>query len=153
MLLANRIALLKQEEAKTWKKIDDTKKRTNEILDLKRRNEDRIQKVSDKAANFFSRKSMTTRFKTSSNANMLPTTTFWTSRGRTRRERSKKQFSCPNVRRRSKPKLSRARTIRRNSTRTTSIYWRASWERRRWTSRSETVFNKSRKNNMTNWFV
>ena len=45
-LLANRIALLKQEEQKTWKKIDDTKKRTNEILSLKKRNEDRIQKVS-----------------------------------------------------------------------------------------------------------
>ncbi len=30
-LLANRIALLKQEEMKTWKKIDETKKRTNEI--------------------------------------------------------------------------------------------------------------------------
>ncbi len=45
-LLANRIALLKQEEMKTWKKIDDTKKRTGEILQLKKRNEDRIQKVS-----------------------------------------------------------------------------------------------------------
>ena len=48
-LLANRIALLKQEEMKTWKKIDDTKKRTGEILTLKKRNEDRIQKVSDNA--------------------------------------------------------------------------------------------------------
>ena len=45
LLLANRIALLKQEEIKTWKKIDDTKKRTNEILSLKKRNEERIQKV------------------------------------------------------------------------------------------------------------
>ena len=43
-MLANRIALLKQEEIKTWKKIDDTKKRTNEILNLKKRNEERIQK-------------------------------------------------------------------------------------------------------------
>ena len=42
--MANRIALLKQEEMKTWKKIDDTKKRTGEILTLKKRNEDRIQK-------------------------------------------------------------------------------------------------------------
>jgi len=31
---------------KTWKKIDDTKKRTNEILSLKKRNEEKIQKVS-----------------------------------------------------------------------------------------------------------
>ena len=35
---------MKQEEIKTWKKIDDTKKRTNEILQLKKRNEERIQK-------------------------------------------------------------------------------------------------------------
>ena len=34
-LLANRIALLKQEEMKTWKKIDETKKRTMDILTLK----------------------------------------------------------------------------------------------------------------------
>ena len=45
-MLANRIALLKQEEMKTWKKIDDTKKRTNEILSLKKRNEDKVQKVT-----------------------------------------------------------------------------------------------------------
>jgi len=41
--LANRIALLKQEEVKTWKKIDDTRKRTTEIISLKNRNEDRIK--------------------------------------------------------------------------------------------------------------
>jgi hypothetical protein len=41
-LLANRIALLKQEEMKTWKKIEDTRKRTNEIVSLKNRNEERI---------------------------------------------------------------------------------------------------------------
>jgi len=44
-LLANRIALLKQEEMKTWKKIEDTRKRTNEIVSLKNRNEDRIKHV------------------------------------------------------------------------------------------------------------
>lgn len=44
-LLANRIALLKQEEMKTWKKIEETKKRTNEISNLKRRNEEKVQKV------------------------------------------------------------------------------------------------------------
>lgn len=31
---------------KTWKKIEDTRKRTNEIVSLKNRNEERIQKVS-----------------------------------------------------------------------------------------------------------
>jgi len=45
-LLANRIALLKQEEMKTWKKIEETKKRTNDISNLKKRNEERVQKVS-----------------------------------------------------------------------------------------------------------
>lgn len=43
-LLANRIALLKQEEMKTWKKIEETKKRTNEISNLKKRNEEKVQK-------------------------------------------------------------------------------------------------------------
>ena len=41
-LLANRIALLKQEEMKTWKKIEETKKRTNDISGLKKRNEERV---------------------------------------------------------------------------------------------------------------
>jgi len=44
-LLANRIALLKQEEMKTWKKIEETKKRTNELHGLKKRNEEKVQKV------------------------------------------------------------------------------------------------------------
>ncbi len=44
-LLANRIALLKQEEMKTWKKIEETKKRTNDIHQLKQRNEEKGQKV------------------------------------------------------------------------------------------------------------
>ena len=43
--MANRIALLKQEEMKTWKKIEETKKRTNEIQGLKKRNMDKMQKV------------------------------------------------------------------------------------------------------------
>jgi hypothetical protein len=42
-LLANRIALLKQEEMKTWKKIEETKKRAKEVNDLKRRNEEKMQ--------------------------------------------------------------------------------------------------------------
>jgi hypothetical protein len=31
---------------KTWKKIEDTRKRTNEIVSLKNRNEERIRQVS-----------------------------------------------------------------------------------------------------------
>ena len=38
-LLANRIALLKQEEFKTWKKIEETKKRASEVTKLKINNE------------------------------------------------------------------------------------------------------------------
>lgn len=45
-LLANRIALLKQEEVKTWKKIEETRKRANEVKTLKKKNEDRVAKVS-----------------------------------------------------------------------------------------------------------
>ena len=45
-LLANRIALLKQEEMKTWKKIEETKKKTGDILSLKQRNDNRLRKVS-----------------------------------------------------------------------------------------------------------
>lgn len=46
-LLANRIALLKQEEVKTWKKIEETRKRANEVKTLKRKNEDRVSSVSN----------------------------------------------------------------------------------------------------------
>lgn len=38
-LLANRIALLKQEEMRTWKKIEETKKRATEVVTLKQKNE------------------------------------------------------------------------------------------------------------------
>jgi hypothetical protein len=37
-LLSNRIALLKQEEQKAWKKFDETKKRTSDILVARQRN-------------------------------------------------------------------------------------------------------------------
>jgi hypothetical protein len=42
-LLANRIALLKQEEMRTWKKIEETKKRAGEVMRLKQRNSERVQ--------------------------------------------------------------------------------------------------------------
>ena len=41
-LLANRIALLKQEEMRTWRKIEETKKRTTDILVLKQKNLERL---------------------------------------------------------------------------------------------------------------
>merc|ERR1719382_2001203 len=41
-LLANRIALLKQEEEKAWKKIEETRKRAQEITDLRNQNEQKF---------------------------------------------------------------------------------------------------------------
>jgi hypothetical protein len=37
-LLANRIALLKQEEAKAMKKINETKKKADDIMKMRQRN-------------------------------------------------------------------------------------------------------------------
>lgn len=42
-MLANRIALLKQEEMRTWKKIEETKKRAGDVMRLKQRNNERVQ--------------------------------------------------------------------------------------------------------------
>lgn len=42
-LLANRIALLKQEEIRTWKKIEETRKRARDVIEMKRKNEVRIK--------------------------------------------------------------------------------------------------------------
>ena len=44
-LLANRIALLKQEEIKTIKKIEETRNKAMEIYRLKLKNEEKQQKV------------------------------------------------------------------------------------------------------------
>merc|ERR1719517_44767 len=41
-LLANRIALLKQEEEKAWKKIEETRKRAQEITELRTQNEQKF---------------------------------------------------------------------------------------------------------------
>jgi hypothetical protein len=41
-MLANRIALLKQEEMRTWKKIEETKKRAQDVMRLKQRNNERV---------------------------------------------------------------------------------------------------------------
>jgi hypothetical protein len=42
-ILANRIALLKQEELKSWKKIEETKKKAQEVYLLKKKNEEKIR--------------------------------------------------------------------------------------------------------------
>ncbi len=47
-LLANRIALLKQEELKSWKKIEETKKKAKEVYMLKKKNEERMAEVTFK---------------------------------------------------------------------------------------------------------
>merc|ERR1719343_1991139 len=46
-LLANRIALLKQEEEKAWKKIEETRKRASEISDLRKQNEQKFNAKED----------------------------------------------------------------------------------------------------------
>jgi hypothetical protein len=46
-LLANRIALLKQEEEKAWKKIEETRKRASEIMDLRAANESKFAAKED----------------------------------------------------------------------------------------------------------
>lgn len=45
---------------KTWKKIEDTRKRTNEIVSLKNRNEERIRQVSNVYL-IFNRKNVNTK--------------------------------------------------------------------------------------------
>ncbi len=47
-LLSNRIALLKQEEAKAWKKFDETKKRTTDILQARQRNMEIAQERAER---------------------------------------------------------------------------------------------------------
>jgi hypothetical protein len=47
-LLANRIALLKQEEMKTRKKIEETRKRAGEVMKLKQRNNEKVQEKMEK---------------------------------------------------------------------------------------------------------
>jgi len=46
-LLANRIALLKQEEEKAWKKIEETRKRAAEIVELRKQNEQKYSAKED----------------------------------------------------------------------------------------------------------
>jgi hypothetical protein len=44
-LLANRIALLKLEEKKAWKKIEETKRKAEQVMKIRQRNDDdRVQK-------------------------------------------------------------------------------------------------------------
>ena len=44
-LLANRIALLKMEEKKAWKKIQETKRKAEQVMEVRQRNEeDRVRK-------------------------------------------------------------------------------------------------------------
>lgn len=50
-LLANRIALLKQEEMRTWKKIEETRKRAKDVLEMKKnRTRTKNKKISEMRA-------------------------------------------------------------------------------------------------------
>ena len=42
-LLANRIALLKQEEMKAMKKIEETRKKAQDIMEARKRNEEKLR--------------------------------------------------------------------------------------------------------------
>jgi len=41
-MLSNRIAILKKEEENTWKKIEETRKRSKQVLKIKQNQEDKI---------------------------------------------------------------------------------------------------------------
>lgn len=73
-LLSNRIALLKQEEQKAWKKFDETKKRTNEILVAKQRNkevaEERAERIRQKQEEEYMRRQMSLQYKEQIKANV-----------------------------------------------------------------------------------
>jgi len=48
-LLANRIALLKLEEKKAWKKIEETKRKAEQVMKIRQRNdEDRMHKENQR---------------------------------------------------------------------------------------------------------
>ena len=49
-ILANRIALLKSEEQKAWKKIEETRKRAREIMEVRQRNMEAAQKKQEEQA-------------------------------------------------------------------------------------------------------
>ena len=46
-LLANRIALLKMEEKKAWKKIQETKRKAEQVIAIRQRNEEDRQRKED----------------------------------------------------------------------------------------------------------
>lgn len=47
-LLSNRISLLRQEENKAWKKIDETKKKAKDIINQRQRNIDHEQQKKER---------------------------------------------------------------------------------------------------------
>ena len=49
-ILANRIALLKSEEQKAWKKIEETRKRAREIMEVRQRNMEAAQRRAEEQA-------------------------------------------------------------------------------------------------------
>ena len=60
---------------KTWKKIEETKKKTGDILGLKRRNEDRVRKVSSNYVYRYSSDSWTAKSNKTSSVKLPPTIT------------------------------------------------------------------------------
>jgi hypothetical protein len=137
---------------KTWKKIEDTRKRTNEIVSLKNRNDDRIRQVSS-FSDFvehlvftccFDRKNERCKRRLNLNDINLLRTTWFRSSVLRRNLRSKKPYSCLRPRKRSRQRSLGRRTSNRFATmnsrskprtrwRTRSLISRSVW--RRWRSR------------------
>jgi hypothetical protein len=116
-LLANRIALLKQEEMKTWKKIEETKKKTGDILGLKRRNEDRVRKVSSNIFVYrYSSDLWTVKFTKTSSVKSLPTTTCRSVIALKKRIKYRLQSDCRRPKKLSKLSFFDSKTNRRRNT-------------------------------------
>lgn len=113
--MANRIALLKQEEMKTWKKIEETKKRTGDITNLKKRNEEKVQKVSIFLITiltiiFCYRKFSTSNLRMSKRDICPKTTTWFPSKGMKKRKKFKMLFFCKRKKKPNKQKWSSNKT-------------------------------------------
>ena len=121
---------------KTWKKTEDTRKRTNEIVSLKNRNEERLRQVSWRWVTGNRKSGSTKKSKRWSGTNR-PKTIWFKSKGLKKRGRSRRQFSCRRLRKRSKLKLLGSRMSSRFGT--TSSRWRlrTRWRIKLLTSKSD----------------
>ena len=90
---------------KTWKKIEDAKKRTNDIASSKKRNEEKVQKVllHDDLKYMFRKSTICSLTSKSRNKN-LKLTTWSKSRDKRKKKRSKRQYISQSERKPSSPR-------------------------------------------------